>query len=44
MSTSVIRWIGLIGAVCIWADTATAQSRTLDIHWVGCLRRRLLVV
>ncbi len=29
MSTSVIRWIGLIGAVCIWADTATAQSRTL---------------
>ncbi len=34
MATSVIRWIGLIGAVCMWADTATAQSRTLDIYWV----------
>ena len=34
MSTSVIRWIGLIGAVCMWADTATAQSRTFDIYWV----------
>ena len=34
MSKPVVRWMWLIGLLCIPVEAATAQSRTLDIYWV----------
>ncbi len=34
MSKPVVRWMWLIGLLCLAVETATAQSRTFDIYWV----------
>ncbi len=34
MSKPVVRWMWLIGLLCIPVEAAAAQSRTLDIYWV----------
>ena len=34
MSKPVVRWMWLIGLLCVPVETATAQGRTFDIYWV----------